>query len=79
MENLEDQMENPIIEKHMQALRATTEYQLLMQAVANSCRDNEKGLAVAADSIVRGVAKDVSMSSATGKLVILHLMVMPGV
>ncbi len=77
MENLDSQMENPIIEKHLQALRATTEYKLLLQAISNVCRADVNGLASVADSVVRGVAKDVS-SCSTDKLVILHLMVMPG-
>jgi len=70
-------MENPIIEKHLTSLRATTEYRLLMQSIAQVCREDSEGLASAADSVVRGVARDVSSCSATDKLIIFHLMITP--
>lgn len=70
----------PLVRKHLNAIRQTTEYKLFLQAVARSCRAKgsrpEENLARVADVVLRPMARDLSACCPGNKVIIFHMMAM---
>ena len=69
----------PLVTKHLNAVRTTTEYKLLLQAVARACNAKgsrpEENLSRVADAILRPMARDLSLCCKGSKVIIFHMMV----
>ena len=70
----------PVFQKHLEALRGTTEYKLLLNSVVNACStlSPEVGLSSAADAILRPIASDLSRCSSDGRIIIFHMLIVHG-
>lgn len=70
----------PLVTKHLNAIRQTTEYRLFLQAVTRACRAKgahpEDNLARVADAVLRPIARDLSSCCSGNKVVIFHMMAM---
>lgn len=70
----------PLVTKHLNAIRQTTEYKLFLQAAARACRVSgsqpEENLARVADAVLRPIAKDLSDCCPGNKVIIFHMIAM---
>lgn len=69
----------PLVTKHLNAVRATTEYKLLLQAATRACNAKgsrpEENLSRVADAILRPMASDLSRCCPGSRVIIFHMMV----
>lgn len=77
---MQDQNVSLILRRHLDALRNTTEYGLLLEVVSRMCYSSqpEKGLAAAADTVLRSIASDLSGCCPDGRIVIFHMFISHG-
>lgn len=70
----------PLVTKHLNAIRQTTEYKLFLQAVARACKAQgsrpEDNLGRVADAVLRPIARDISACCPGNKVIIFHMMAM---
>jgi len=69
----------PLVTKHLNAVRATTEYKLLLQAATRACKakglQSEENLSRVADAVLRPIARDISSCCPGSRVIIFHMMV----
>ncbi len=69
----------PLVTKHLNAVRGTIEYKLLLEAVARAggARGSrpEENLSLAADAVLRPIARDLSFCCKGNRVIIFHMMV----
>jgi len=70
----------PLVTKHLNAIRRTTEYKLFLQAAARACNARgsrpEDNLGRVADAVLRPIARDLSACCPGNKVIIFHMMAM---
>lgn len=69
----------PLVTKHLNAVRGTTEYKLLLEAVVRACKARgsrpEENLSRVADAVLRPIARDLSFCCKGNRVIIFHMVV----